>query len=50
MPWRSRSSVVIARATFETSPDDDAVTVMSFSFDRFSSRCVVVYGMYTASN
>ena len=45
MPWRTRSSLVISRDSRDTSPDDSAVTVMSFSFDRFSSRCVVVYGM-----
>ena len=45
MPCRARSSLVISRDRRETSPDDSAVTVMSFSFDRFNSRCVVVYGM-----
>ena len=43
MPWRWRSSVVMSRASRVTSPDEAAVTVMSLSFDRFSSRCVVVW-------
>ena len=45
MPCRTRSSLVISRDNREISPDDSAVTVMSFSFDKFSSRCVVVYGI-----
>jgi len=35
----------MSRDSLDTSPDDSAVTVMSFNFDRLSRRCVVVYGM-----
>ena len=45
IPWRTRSSLVISRERREMSPEDSAVTVMSFSLDRLSRRWVVVYGM-----
>ena len=45
MLWRARSSLVTSLITRETSPVDAAVIVMSFNFDRFSSRWTVLNGM-----
>ena len=50
IPWRARSSAVDVLRHPGRSAADLRVTVIVFSFDRFSRRCTAPSGTYTASN